>query len=122
MRRSWLLLLLVGCDDHLFPAIGGPEAGYTPDWAGTQQFLGDHCEGCHPSLSPPALPDDVAADVVSGAGRYVVSGDPEASELWLVIRGQSDQTPLMPLGFAQPMDAELVQPIADWIAAGAPLN
>jgi hypothetical protein len=121
VRVIWPLLL-VACDDHLYPPIGaGGDVAYTPDWDGAQNFMGDHCEGCHPTLSPPAMPDGLAADIVDGTGRYVVPGDPEASEFWLVLVGRSDQTPIMPLG-SQPLPADVIQPIADWITNGAPLN
>ena len=117
------LLALAGCDDHTFPLIGEDgNVGYTPDWTGAQQFFGDHCESCHPSLNDPDLVEAVAADIVDGTGRYVVPGDPQSSELWLVITDQSDQWPIMPLAAAQPLPDEVVQPIADWIAAGAPLE
>ncbi|MEZ4318135.1 MAG: hypothetical protein R3F61_11545 [Myxococcota bacterium] len=119
----WLVLLaLAGCDDTLYPAIGeNGSVSYSADWTGTQAFFGDHCEGCHPSLSEPDI-EAIADDIIDGDGKYVVPFDPESSELWLVLNGQSDVTPAMPLGAAQTLPSDVIQPIADWIANGAPLN
>ncbi|MCB9675152.1 MAG: hypothetical protein H6737_08540 [Alphaproteobacteria bacterium] len=124
MRRAlWAgLLVLASCDDHTFPTVGeNGQVGYAPTWSGTQDFLSDHCESCHPSLNAPDFPGDVADDIVNGTGRLVVPGDPESSELWLVITGQSQQTAVMPLG-STPLPIDVIQPISDWIAAGAPLE
>jgi len=126
MRLALLgaLLALAGCDDQLYPFIGdgGAQVTYTANWDGTQQFFGDQCDSCHPSLSDPDLEADIAADINNGTGRYVVPFEPENSELYLIITGQSDEIALMPLGAAQPLPAEVTQPIADWIADGASLE
>jgi hypothetical protein len=128
MRRAlWLgLFLTAGCDDHTFPLPGegggGDGPAYTSDWEGAQEFMGDHCEGCHPQLSAPDMPIDIADDIIDGSGRYIVPGDPMASEFWLVIIDESEQTSIMPLGIAQPLPENVVQPIFDWIEAGASLE
>lgn len=127
MRRVLCLglVLAAGCDDHTFPLPGEGGGGgdsYTADWDGAQAFMGDHCEGCHPSLSEPEMPIGIADDIIDGNGRYIVPGDPMASEFWLVITDQSDQTSIMPLGAAQPLPDNVVQPIFDWIEAGASLE
>lgn len=113
-------LLLWGCDDHLFPRPGGGE--YTPDWAGTQQLMADHCQECHPSILPPDIPSDIEADILDGTGRWIVPGDPRASELYLVMVDQSlVGTSAMPSGGEQ-LPEQNTEAVREWIRNGALLE
>lgn len=123
----WALLgafwMLVGCDDHLFPAGAGgevPDGGYPADWEGVSLFFADHCEACHAATAP-ILPDAVEADVQDGAGALVVAGDPDASRLWQSIAHEGTAVP-MPFGQPDPLPADVIEPIRVWIADGALLE
>ncbi len=117
-----VVLAASGCDDHVFPNVGGgDETAYTPTFEGFEGFFGDHCEGCHPSLNAWDV-DQTVADINSGAGRFVVPGDPDASLLWRVITDADDRVALMPLGNAQPLDASVTGHIRQWILDGASLE
>ena len=119
----WLLLfpaLLVGCDDHLFPVVGG-ETGYDPDYAGMEGLMRDHCVECHPVIAAPVLPDAIATDVLDGTGTYVVAGEPLQSEFYLVMVGQSAITGQMPAN-GNILSEEITQAVFDWIEAGAVLE
>ena len=125
MRSGFVLLVLtlVGCDDHLYPSIGeGGASSYSPDWDGAQSFMADHCETCHPSLSPPSMPDGIFDDIQSGTNRYVVPFEPLQSEFWLVLNDESDQFPIMPLGASQPLPDDVIAPLREWILDGASFN
>lgn len=115
-----LALTLVGCDDHLFPSFAeGGATAYSSDWDGAQEFMGDHCATCHPSLAPPSMPDGIFDDIQSGTNRYVVPFEPLQSEFWLVLKDESDQFPIMPLGASQPLPDDVIAPIREWILDGA---
>ena len=51
--------------------------------------------------------------------RAVIPGQPDASELYLRLLGDTDTGSQMPLG-QEPLDAEAIATIRQWIAAGAP--
>ena len=51
--------------------------------------------------------------------RSVVPGQPDASELYLRLLGDTDTGSQMPLG-QEPLDSEAIAPIRRWIEAGAP--
>ncbi|MCO4747338.1 MAG: putative metal-binding motif-containing protein [Proteobacteria bacterium] len=114
----------VSCDDTLFNADVGIQA-YTPDWAGVTAFLDDHCVVCHrvDGSATVVFPDDLATDIWTNTGRFVVPQDPEASALWRVIDGSTLETDFgtMPLG-VDLLPAETVAHVREWILAGAQVD
>ena len=94
---------------------GPPAPEYEATWTGVQQLFVDHCDRCHPAQQGLDLHTAIPYD----AGYYqrlVKPGDPDSSVLWLVVSGGTIlemplDTGLLPL--------PTVQPIHDWIAAGA---
>ncbi|MFT4627489.1 MAG: hypothetical protein ACI8PZ_006173 [Myxococcota bacterium] len=120
-RGAAVLLLLVGCDDHVFPTGegGGPSEGYTEDWEGVQLFLGDTClAGCHEQLEP-VMPAAIEDDLLGGLGELVVPGDSAASLLWQAIDQSGNATP-MPIGQPRLSDDTILH-VKAWIDAGAEL-
>ena len=80
-------------------------------------LLETHCLGCHS--------ENIAKGELSLASRdqlfengYVVPGDPEGSYLLELIAGVNGEPPEMPQE-AEPLSAEAVAVIRNWIAAGA---
>src|SRR5688572_1666941 len=122
MTRSHLFLALAvaacsGSDDT-DSETDAAACEYAADWAGMEQFFTDHCDSCHPSLNSIELHADVRADVESGAGVYVVAGDPDASLLWRSVSGV--HTSPMPPGDQLPETT--ICHVEQWIADGAPLE
>ncbi len=109
-----LALVLAGCDDEVFP-VKSTENVYTPDWAGTQLLIEDHCVSCH-ATTEPILPDDLVPDIQNQVGEWVVAGDPEGSTLWRVMSGnlEAGDAGVMPLGTG-PLPASATDPVAEWI-------
>lgn len=121
MRSLFLFpLLLAGCDDHIFPVIGG-ETSYDPTYAGMELLMQDHCVECHPAIAIPTMPDAIRDDVQAGTGTYVVAGDPMQSEFYLVMVGQSAQTGQMPAN-GNILSDDITQAVFDWIEGGALLE
>ncbi len=116
-----LTLLLVGCDDHLFPTGPLPEGGCEPTWTGVEEILVANCVVCHPGAGETDLVTEIPADVTSGAGAYIVVGDPDTSYLYDRLLGEGGES-IMPLGATVPLPDETLQCVYDWIAAGAPLD
>lgn len=128
---------LIACDDTRFPSGGGggeSDTGvpldYEPDWGGTRSFLADHCYTCHGDAdhggggTAPSMPAGIVADVESGAGAYVVAGDPAASVLWRVISGEFEagDVGIMPFGRTEPLPEAQIEHVKAWIEAGASLD
>jgi len=99
----------------------------TPQWAAAADsvdfrrhvapLLETHCLGCHS--------ENIAKGELSLASRdllfengYVLPGDPDGSYLLELIAGVDGEPPEMPQE-AEPLPAEAVAVIRDWIAAGA---
>lgn len=123
--QTWVvsaLVVVVGCDDHVFPnATPTDTTAYVPSFDGFEAFFGDHCEGCHPSLNGWDV-EATRKDIVDNTGRFVVPGDPDGSLLWRVIIGADANVALMPLGFAQPLDGSVTAHVRQWILDGASLE
>ena len=77
-----------------------------------------HCLGCHGEFGSYS---DVLTikhkDLIED--RSVIPGQPDASELYLRLLGDTDTGSQMPLG-QEPLDAEAIATIRRWIEAGAP--
>ena len=119
-----LLVLLVGCDDYVFgeardPDYTATEAAYADDWDGVKLFFADHCDSCHPAVSEPDLTAAIEADLASGAGEWIVAGDPEASYVYQRIVPLQDYS-VMPPG--DQLDTTEFSHMESWILAGAPLD
>jgi mono/diheme cytochrome c family protein len=101
------------------PATSSPAAG--PSFANdVLPVLQQHCAACHGTLGGW---DASSYDAVMTSGDHepvVVPGDPTGSLLAQKILGTQTLGTVMPMSGALPM-AE-IQPILDWIAAGAPEN
>jgi hypothetical protein len=128
MKRLPTLALVLGlgvaCDDAVFePPEHGSDVVYEATWAGVRLFVADHCARCHPSVSPPSLPEALEEDLLAGDEVYVVPGSPEDSLFWRVIsvdgRLEGDPPP-MPLG-SGPLPSEETDHVYDWILDGAAL-
>lgn len=117
------LLLLAACSGDKDPTdtpvptgeTGTTAPSYDPTWTGVQQLFVDHCDRCHPAQQGIDLHTDVPYDA-EYYQRLVKPGDPDASVLWLVVSGGSVLQ--MPLDEGL-LPIETVQPIHDWIEAGA---
>lgn len=84
----------------------------------------DHCLSCHVdggAASDKPFPESLAIDLVSGAGDYVVPGDPMGSRLWRVLSDQlqGGDRGVMPEGTG-PLPPEQRNHVEGWIASGAP--
>ena len=79
------LLVIVGCDDHIFPS--GAESEYTEDLAGVELLFEQHCEACHPSLNAFDL-SVMEADIQNNTGTYVVPFDASSSQFWQRLVGE----------------------------------
>ena len=128
MKRRLVVALALGfgiaCDDYLYQPGGGGE-GTVPEganWTAVKAFFEAECNQCH-STTLPILPDDVEADIASGAGDLVVAGSSADSSLWRVISGElgPDDFDVMPLGTG-PLPASETSFIAEWIDNGASLE
>jgi len=119
MRSLFWVMFLAACDDDIFPVGEGGDT-YTPDWAGTQLLIEDHCVSCH-ATTEPVLPDALIPDIQNEVGDWVVPGDPEASVLWRVMSGnlQDGDAGVMPLGTG-PLPASATDPVAEWITVCDP--
>ncbi|MCR9201538.1 MAG: DUF1553 domain-containing protein [Planctomycetaceae bacterium] len=98
-------------------AVGGLPGNEEPDFAKVAAILEHHCVRCH---NGGAAKGDfslaTAADLF--ASEFVVPGQPNDSHLIDVITPDGDQPPRMPQN-ADPVPAEAVSILRDWIAAGA---
>ena len=77
-----------------------------------------HCLDCHGEFG--SYTDALLikhADLIEN--RAVIPGRPDASELYLRLLGDTDTGSQMPLG-QEPLDAETIATIRQWIEAGAP--
>ena len=119
-----LLVLLFGCDDRVFGEPRDPDyepegPAYPDDWDGVKAFMADHCDSCHPAVFEPSLVPAMEADILSGAGEWIVVGDPEASYVYQRIVPLSDYA-VMPPG--DQLDESEYSHLASWILQGAPLD
>jgi hypothetical protein len=126
MARAMLVLAVIGCNGDKTSESGDTgdtttPAGYAPTWDGVQQLFVDNCDRCHPSLQYVDLHVDVAADIESGGGLYVVPGDPDNSLLWQLVSNPSPFQSAMPYDTGV-LPLETVDPIREWIANGALLE
>jgi hypothetical protein len=123
--RFALLVLLLGCDNTIFPAPPSTGAGVTGrSYADVRQVFDGDCIACH---SGPAATGglDLATDpcaVLVGATDVngdvlVVPGDHAASVLWNRVAGTDVYGPLMPPGRNLPQNS--VDTIQKWIDRGA---
>ena len=114
-------LALAACGSKAGPGTedSGVSSTYAASWSGMDQMFTDHCDSCHPATTGVDLRSVIEADLASGAGAYVVPGEPDASLLWQSVGGTSLNAMMPPSGR---LDDNLVQPVATWIAAGAPLE
>ena len=110
------LLVIVGCDDHIFPS--GAESEYTEDLAGVELLFEQHCEACHPSLNAFDL-SVMEADIQNNTGTYVVPFDASSSQFWQRLVGEGGYN-IMPPGAGLPM--EQIAHVEAWIDAGASLD
>ena len=115
-----MLLALLGCDDHLFPAGHSvSDDGYAPTWDGVQALMSDAgCLSCHTSLAP-MLPTAVEDDLNEGGGLYVVPGEPENSLLLRVLVYEEGLVGMPPSG---PLPQDQIAPVEQWILNGAFLD
>jgi hypothetical protein len=116
----WAIVLLAGCDDHLFPALAGSSGS---DWCG---ILDESCVSCHSAAGKAGgldLETDAHAalvDVASSAGPVlVVPGDPDASFLMAKLEGELAAGQGGPMPPSGPLPAEQIELIRQWIADGA---
>ena len=119
-RWAGFVVLLLGCDDHVFPA-GPPvsEDGYEASWDGVQLLMSDMgCLDCHVALEP-ILPEDLEDDIIGSLGTYVVPGEPENSLLWRVLVYEEGLVGMPP---TVPLERDLIAPVEQWILDGAPLD
>ena len=119
-RWAGLVLVLLGCDDHLFPAGSMvSEDGYEATWDGVQMLMSDAgCFDCHAGLAP-MLPSAIEDDLMQGAGALVIPGDPENSLLWRVLMYEEGLVGMPPSG---PLGQDQLAPVEQWILEGAPLD
>lgn len=119
-RWAVLVLLLLGCDDHLFPAgMSVSEGGYEPTWDGVQLLMSDAgCLGCHAALEP-ILPSAIEDDLAQALGALVVPGEPENSLLWRVLMYEEGLVGMPPSG---PLAQDQIAAVEQWILDGAPLD
>lgn len=109
-------LLLAGCDDHLFPAIGSSEAIESDGWCAMQEVVASSCLECH---SAAVHLEDLDLETTPHATllAFVVPGDPGASELMHKLDGtQSVGNPMPPSGL---LPEEVRDKVRAWIADGA---
>jgi cytochrome c5 len=124
LARCVFLLAAVfaaGCDDYIYQSGGGGEVTGA-DWTSVKAFFDNECNACH-SGTLPILPDDIEADITSGAGEYVVAGSAADSSLWRVVSGElaDGDFDVMPLG-SGPLPADEIAFLKEWIDAGASLE
>lgn len=131
MLRFALLAVIVlsGCDDTLFADDdGGESTTVAADFCGMQGLFDIHCTSCHSAasllggLDLETDPYGVLVDQESLAYKgeiLVASGDPEASLLYNKMNDSQtdDQGNVMPPEGS--LDAQTLQAVYDWIAAGA---
>lgn len=113
------LLVLAGCERK--PA----EVSYQADVA---PILAKHCTSCH----TPGQAGYVASgfdlegyDSLMKGTRYgpvVLPGDPLTSVLVMLIEGRVDPSIRMPHGGQNPMTAEEIKTVRDWVEQGAKNN
>lgn len=123
--RAWLVLVLVGCDDHLIGDCADPDAQvYDPIWRGVTDLIGRECAACHSAGGTAsdlelAIYDELA-DGDPANDFLVVPGNPEASILWQAL-SWSGEVPTMPAGAQTPLAACKIEHVRAWIESGASL-
>ena len=128
MRLGAVLLILAGCDDHLFPSVGGAPPT-SSGWCGVQQLFANECVSCHGPGGSGGLDlkgDPHGALVSVNSVAYpgsvrVIPGDPAGSLLYQKITAtQGDKgLPMPPGGSVNAASAEIVRA---WILSGAPAD
>ena len=97
-----LLATLAACNPHDSESDTATCGAYAPDWDGVTAFFADECLACHgdSNTNPVVLPEAIVEDLRTGAGFYVVPGDPDASRLWRVLSDDlvEGDYGVMPLG------------------------
>jgi hypothetical protein len=134
MHRTILLAVLCACtakDDATDTGADGDadtdsdsdtdtdtEPAYPATWDGVQSLFADHCFSCHPATNDidlvPLIEEDLA-----GPRYYVVPGSAEDSRLWLLVTGGTLYNMPPPNAL---LPAATVEPIREWIDAGASLE
>lgn len=84
-----------------------------------QPILSENCVSCHGGSGDLWLDSYERALAESSGGPVIVPGQPQASELYLRITGESE--PRMPLNASQLSDDD-IEAIRIWISEGAPNN
>ena len=99
------------------PAVAGQASiNYTKD---VQPIFNESCTGCHGKSGGLTLTSYNSVMVGGAKGPVIVAGDPDASELYKRITGQSQ--PAMPRGGA-PLSQDKIDLISKWIKEGAADN
>lgn len=116
MKKSWLLalVLLAGCDDHLFPSLGDKPLD-SEGWCAVQDVISASCLECHSAAQLQGGLDLETAPHATLLERLVVAGDPEGSVLMQRLDGTGGG--VMPPSGILPQDTR--DRIRAWITDGA---
>ncbi len=122
MRGSWRVPVLLGVAAYAVTAMAGaPLQSTDVDFAKIKSIFEQNCLGCHgPDKQRGRLRLDVKA-IVFSADRdepLIIPGDPAKSRLYQLITLPADDKKRMPKK-ADPLSAEQIELIGDWINAGA---
>jgi mono/diheme cytochrome c family protein len=122
---TWLLLaFLGGCDDTEFPS-HVPDGPSSDGFEGVVEIFDANCVGCHGAGgSFPDLQTDPCATLVDQpsqaySGVLVTPGDSELSVLWHKMENTGDFGGIMPSGATEPLPADTLAVLTDWIDGGA---
>jgi hypothetical protein len=115
---SLFLLLMVACG-------GDPKISFSED---VRAILDQNCLECHQiggaGLDASGFSMTTYSDLMKGtnAGPMVIAGDPEGSNLLVLMEGRADPSISMPHGDQKPVSKQDIQIIRLWIEQGAKNN
>jgi mono/diheme cytochrome c family protein len=115
---SLSLLLMVACG-------GDPKISYSEN---VKAILDQNCLECHQiggtGLDASGFSMTTYGDLMKGttAGPMVIAGDPEGSNLLVLMEGRADPSISMPHGDQKPVSKQDIQIIRQWIEQGAKNN
>ena len=95
---------------------------YSSDWNGVLALLEDRCVSCHQpggGVESLLFPDALVQDLEGNLGVLVQPGDPAGSQLWRVIADELAPTDFGVMPLSNPLPANHVEHVRDWIIAGA---
>lgn len=118
LLSSLLPLALVACG-------GEPQVSFSQD---IKPVLDQHCLECHQVDGSGTLASGFDMSSYDGLmkgttfGPMVIAGDPEGSNLLVLVEGRADPSISMPHGQRDPVSKQDIQAIRSWIEQGAKNN